>query len=151
MKPEIVAGDYIVGDRVRVTDNAYVSDYKGKFGDVVKTGASSSGFYSVTVRFDDGAQASFAYKTSLELTPRGYGAPAVPDNDPVNNPKHYTSHPSGVECIQITSHMGFLLGNAVKYIWRADLKNDAIEDLKKARFYLDREIVKREKESASNG
>lgn len=37
-------------------------------------------------------------------------------NDAVNNPKHYTEHPSGVECIQITEHMGFNLGNAVKYL-----------------------------------
>lgn len=67
------------------------------------------------------------------------------NNDPVNHPKHYTVHPSGIECIQITEHMGFNLGNAVKYIWRADLKNDALEDLKKARWYIDREIQKREK------
>lgn len=66
---------------------------------------------------------------------------------PVNHPSHYTNHPSGVECITITEHMGFCLGNAVKYIWRADLKNDAIEDLKKARFYVDREIAKREQQS----
>jgi hypothetical protein len=72
-------------------------------------------------------------------------------NDPVNRPKHYTSHPAkcecgkSIECIQITEHMGFNLGNAVKYVWRADLKNDALEDLKKARFYIDREIQKREK------
>lgn len=58
----------------------------------------------------------------------------------VNNPKHYNSHPSGIECIQITEHMGFCLGNAVKYIWRADLKADAIEDLEKAKWYLEREI-----------
>jgi hypothetical protein len=64
--------------------------------------------------------------------------------DPVNHPSHYVSHPSKVECIQITEHMGFCLGNAIKYIWRADLKADAIEDLKKARWYLDREIAKRE-------
>jgi hypothetical protein len=67
------------------------------------------------------------------------------DIDPVNHPTHYTEHPSGIECIQITEHMGFNLGNAIKYIWRADLKNDAIEDLKKARWYLDREIGKRER------
>lgn len=66
-------------------------------------------------------------------------------HDPVNHPKHYTAHPSGVECIQITEHMGFCLGNAVKYIWRADLKLDAIEDLKKARWYIDRELEKRTK------
>ena len=63
--------------------------------------------------------------------------------DIVNHPKHYTSHPSGIECIQVTEHMGFNLGNAVKYIWRADLKNDAIEDLKKAAWYIDREIKRR--------
>ena len=64
-------------------------------------------------------------------------------NDPVNHPKHYTNHPSGIECIQITRHMGFNLGNAMKYIWRADLKNDAIEDLEKAVWYLKDEIEKR--------
>ena len=67
-----------------------------------------------------------------------------PKNDAVNNPKHYTNHPSGIECIQVTEHMGFNLGNAMKYIWRCDLKKDAIEDLKKARWSLDREINKRE-------
>lgn len=65
-------------------------------------------------------------------------------SDVVNHPTHYTSHPSGIECIQITEHMGFNLGNALKYIWRCDLKHDAIEDLRKARFYIDREIAKRE-------
>ncbi len=65
-------------------------------------------------------------------------------HDAVSHPKHYTSHPSGVECITVTEHMGFNLGNAVKYIWRADLKADAVEDLKKARWYIDRELQKRE-------
>lgn len=69
-------------------------------------------------------------------------------HDSVNHPKHYTAHPSGVECIQITEHMGFCLGNAVKYIWRADLKNDALEDLKKAVWYIQREITKRENANA---
>jgi hypothetical protein len=66
-------------------------------------------------------------------------------NDPVNHPKHYTDHPSGIECIEITEHMGFNLGNALKYIWRCDLKEDAVEDLCKARWYIDREIAKRTK------
>jgi hypothetical protein len=66
-------------------------------------------------------------------------------DDPINHPKHYTSHSSGVECIQITEHMNFCLGNALKYIWRAGLKDDAIEDLKKAKFYLEREITRLEK------
>lgn len=61
--------------------------------------------------------------------------------DPVNKPTHYRQHPSGVECIQITEHMNFNLGNAVKYIWRAGLKSDdRLEDLKKAAWYVNREI-----------
>lgn len=56
------------------------------------------------------------------------------------NPSHYQNHPSGIQCIEITEHMNFCLGNAIKYIWRAGLKNNAIEDLEKARWYLDREI-----------
>ena len=67
-------------------------------------------------------------------------------NDNIQHPKHYTSHPSGIECIQITRHMGFNLGNAIKYIWRADLKNDALEDLEKAIWYLLDEIQKRKSE-----
>ena len=60
-------------------------------------------------------------------------------SDPVNHPKHYNAHPSGVECIQITEHMNFNVGNAMKYLWRTDHKN-GLEDLKKARWYIDREI-----------
>ena len=65
-------------------------------------------------------------------------------HDPVNHPKHYTAHPSGVECIQIAEHFNFCLGNAIKYIWRAGEKGDALEDLRKARWYLDREIERRQ-------
>ena len=64
--------------------------------------------------------------------------------DNINHPKHYLGHPSGIECIQITRHMNFNLGNAIKYIWRADLKNNSIEDLKKAIWYINDEIMKRE-------
>lgn len=64
-------------------------------------------------------------------------------SDPVNHPDHYNKHPSGVECIDIIQHMGFNLGNAMKYIWRADLKNNANEDMKKAIFYINQELAKR--------
>ena len=63
--------------------------------------------------------------------------------DPVNHPAHYLAHRSGIECIQITEHMSFTLGNAVKYIWRADEKGDAINDLCKAAWYIEREITRR--------
>ena len=61
-------------------------------------------------------------------------------HDSVNHPKHYTEHPSGVECIEITEHMNFCVGNAIKYLWRAGLKGEQVEDLRKARWYIDREI-----------
>ena len=63
-------------------------------------------------------------------------------HDNVNHPKHYTSHPSGVECIEITEHLNFCIGNAIKYLWRAGLKGEQIEDLRKARWYIDREIAR---------
>lgn len=62
------------------------------------------------------------------------------NNDSVNHPKHYTSHPSGIECIQITEHMDFCIGNAIKYLWRAGGKNDEVEDLEKAVWYIQRKI-----------
>jgi Protein of unknwon function (DUF3310) len=62
--------------------------------------------------------------------------------DMVNNPEHYTSDPSGVECIEITRHRNFNVGNAIKYLWRAGLKDNGkhIEDLQKAVFYIEDEI-----------
>jgi len=62
--------------------------------------------------------------------------------DLVNHPLHYTSDPSGVECLEITRHRNFNVGNAIKYLWRAGLKDDSktIEDLKKAVFYINDEI-----------
>lgn len=74
-----------------------------------------------------------------------------PIDDAVNHPSHYTSHPSGVECIQITEHMNFCRGNALKYCFRAGLKGgpeNEIEDLKKAVFYLQREIARLEDKNA---
>ena len=65
-------------------------------------------------------------------------------DDPVNHPAHYTGHPSGIECIQITRWMNFNMGNVIKYVWRAGNKGNALEDLKKARWYLDDEIKRRE-------
>ena len=69
-------------------------------------------------------------------------------NDQVNHPKHYTSDPSGIECIDITRHRNFNIGNAIKYLWRTGLKEDKdrkiidkqVEDLNKAVWYLVDEI-----------
>ena len=78
--------------------------------------------------------------------------------DKVNHPAHYTSHPSGVECITITRHYCFAVGNAIKYLWRAGLKKEEgyadvqkeIEDLKKAAFYIYDRINQLEKSQYPN-
>lgn len=70
----------------------------------------------------------------------------------VNHPTHYNSHPSGIECIDVIEHYNFCIGNAVKYLWRAGLKEEAgmlgnskeIEDCKKAIWYINRHIRKLE-------
>lgn len=72
-----------------------------------------------------------------EATPEKY--------DAVNYPKHYLQHPSGIECIEITEHFNFCIGNAIKYLWRGDHKN-GLEDLKKAVWYINREIDRRTKD-----
>lgn len=69
--------------------------------------------------------------------------------DAVNKPKHYNTHPSGVECIQVTEHMNFNVGNAVKYLWRYEGKN-GLEDLKKAAWYVNREIKRMEKQDGKD-
>ena len=68
--------------------------------------------------------------------------------DNVNHPAHYTSHPSGIECIEVVRHYCFPIGNAIKYLWRAGLKKEQgideidkeIEDLKKAIWYINDRI-----------
>jgi len=66
----------------------------------------------------------------LTTSPKGF--------DPITRPKHYTTHPSGIECIEVTRHMNFNLGNAIKYIWRE--KGNRQQDLEKAIWYLQDEI-----------
>lgn len=61
------------------------------------------------------------------------------DSDPVEHPNHYTRI-NGLECIEVTRHFNFCLGNAIKYIWRAGHKGDAVQDLRKAIQYLEFEI-----------
>lgn len=77
-------------------------------------------------------------------------------DDLINKPKHYNEHPSGVECITITEEMPFNIGTAMAYLWRVGLKDGVsdIDDLKKAAWFVQREIKRRErikeKEKTSN-
>jgi hypothetical protein len=82
------------------------------------------------------------------MSPTGSSEETKMSKDMVNNPPHYTSDPSGIECIEVTRHRNFNIGNALKYLWRAGLKEDAsisaiqkqVEDLEKAIFYIKDEI-----------
>lgn len=65
---------------------------------------------------------------------------AILHHDPVNRPRHYRSHPSGIEPIEITRHESFLRGNVIKYVMRAPYKGNELEDLQKAEYYLKAEI-----------
>lgn len=80
---------------------------------------------------EDGTHASIAARTMADITMK---------DEKVNHPPHYNKHPSGIECIDVVEHMNFNRGNAIKYIWRAGNKGSAIEDLEKAKWYIEREI-----------
>jgi len=98
----------------------------------------------LNTRIDELEYPRIAATNTLPVLPTGRTMHLVPENDPVNHPPHYTSHPSGVECIEITEHMSFPTGRAIECIWKADEKGDDIKDLQKAIWYLNREINKRQ-------
>ncbi|MGK5496373.1 DUF3310 domain-containing protein [Streptomyces sp. URMC 125] len=143
-----------VGDRVRVTRpeggelSAAGALFVGQLGTVADIDNPEDAPYPYAVAFDTGSRLCFAedeltYPEDSEAVirfPRHEENLAASESDPVHHPSHYTSHPSGIECIQITEHMNFCLGNAMKYIWRAGLKtDDPIQDIDKAIWYLQRE------------
>lgn len=74
-------------------------------------------------------------------------------SDNVNHPKHYTSDPSGIECIEITRHRNFNIGNAIKYLWRNGLKDSdsQVQDLQKAVWYINDEIKRLESITKRDG
>ena len=83
-----------------------------------------------------------------ELAPLPHTPDTPPQADPVEHPTHYTSHPSGVECSTITRHMSFNIGNVFKYLWRCDHKDNRLQDLRKAKWYLEDEIKLEESKQA---
>jgi len=83
-------------------------------------------------------------RENISNQPQG-STDSMESKEAVNHPSHYNSNPSGIECIDVVEHMTFNIGNAMKYLWRAGHKGNLIEDLKKARWYVDREIQRLEK------
>lgn len=149
-RPAVDVSKVTVGDTLEVVN-----------GDtVVVTEVSANGrWYEVHFRMENGSTDYWEYTrdglvggskshrhTIVEHTPK-----STPATNPVSHPSHYTSHPSGVECIQVTQHMSFNLGNVVKYVWRNGLKDsggDDLQDLKKAQWYLNKEIERLEATAA---
>jgi hypothetical protein len=82
------------------------------------------------------ADCGFPFRPHVADCPAHQAFKNLPKPDPVNHPPHYTSHASGIECIEFTRLMSFDLGNAFKYLWRCNLKGNKLEDLKKALWYL---------------
>ena len=80
----------------------------------------------------------------IEQIERDFG---VHESDPVNSPSHYRWLPNGIEVIDITETLNFCLGNAVKYILRADHKGKPEEDIRKSIWYLERELDRRKRDN----
>ena len=71
-------------------------------------------------------------------------------NSKVNHPQHYNQLPNGIECIEVIEWFNLNLGNVIKYIWRAEHKGKLLEDLRKAKWYLEREIARVESQQNEN-
>jgi hypothetical protein len=151
-----------VGDRVVVVAPAAYrpSDivaglYSDKVGVISSVYADASLPYPYEVTFEGGGSLCF---TDNELIHESEFLLATADlssasevvsgdtHDAVNHPAHYTWLPGGLEVIDITKNFGFVRGNALKYLFRADFKGRTVEDLKKARWYIDYEIKQLEAE-----
>lgn len=88
------------------------------------------------MNFQDGSKRIFPIQLQSDSKEANHGRRS-------QSPKHYNENPSGIECIQVVRHLGFNIGNAIKYCWRAGFKSrNAIEDLQKAIWYIEDEIVR---------
>lgn len=124
--------DFKVGDEVRVLSD---SDHRSEQGEVGTVGFVGQAYVHVQFSEHDPDRNFITVFSPHELELVGV-------EDVVNHPSHYTAY--GAEVIDITEHLNFCRGNAVKYIARAGLKdpNKELEDLEKAAFYLNREIAR---------
>ena len=123
--------DVIVNTKI---EHAYGDTPQGTAGTVVRE--SGAGLFEV--RLQGGLGIRVFSKHSLDAIPNRSGrAP-----DMVNHPPHYTSHASGIECIDVVEHLSFNIGNATKYLWMAGKKGDAVTDLEKSLWYIQREITR---------
>lgn len=137
--------------QIRLLTGSY--DEEHQLGDVLKaTKVRAHGDYDA-YRTESGWNV-IVYEDPANAKAGDWSGELVTTDDAVEHPKHYTSHPSGIEAIEITRHFLFSIGNAIKYLWRAGLKKDLslddidkeIEDLRKAKWYIDDRITQLEEE-----
>ena len=145
---------YKVGDKVKIVKQQdKLEEHEapiGSVGKIIKTDKYNKLAYLVesdAFKFGLGINENtwWFVESNLELV-------SDEDNqDVVNQPKHYTSDPSGIECIQVTRHRNFNIGNAIKYLWRCGLKdsNPQTQDLRKAIWYIEDEIKRLEQGSCT--
>lgn len=123
-----------VGDKVRLIEGL-CGWSKNDTGIVVEEDES---ILPYRVRMDSGGHEWFGASELEHVVPTPEAEPV----EQIHHPEHYTwlKGVGGVEVIDITSNFGFVRGNALKYLMRADHKGKQLEDLKKARWYVDYEI-----------
>lgn len=125
---------YRAGDEVRIITEG---DYKGVRGRVYSVNSHVTAPYPYGIKLYLVGRVD--YKAFADKDLELWEAPA---GETVDSPSHYTWLPNGIEVIDLTEHLNFCRGNAVKYLCRAGLKNPAteLEDLRKALWYVQREI-----------
>lgn len=134
---------YKTGDRVRIVQPGGFSGYKGR---VTSVNALATAPYPYGVKIFVESHAKYIHLAEDEIE---LDTGAVETSNAVDHPSHYTWLPNGLEVIDLTEHLNFSRGNAVKYICRADRKGNELEDLQKARWYIEREIQRIQKETKS--
>ncbi|MFJ3634651.1 DUF3310 domain-containing protein [Streptomyces sp. NPDC090112] len=141
------------GDKVRVSSPELPTDhskrYQGFRGVVYSVNSHTTAPYPYGVKLYVHGQAKFLNLAEDEIEAIS-AALSDGSDSAVDHPSHYTWLPNGLEVIDLTENLNFNRGNGVKYIVRAGRKDAATElqDLKKARWYIDREIQRLNKEQA---
>lgn len=137
--------DSKVGDKVRATGAAW-DDFKGQLGKVTALQDDRPDRPLVAFargEFSWGAWGEYAVELAEAADVAQEEANEAPD---AINPPHYQGFSNGAQVIDLTEHLSFSLGNCVKYVCRAGKKTqNPIEDLKKAQWYLDREVARLER------
>lgn len=133
------------GDMVRILQHG---SYSGLRGRVTSVNAHMTAPYPYGVKVFIGGSPKYVHLAEDEIE---LWSTDVETSSKVDHPSHYTWLPNGLEVIDLTECLNFNRGNSVKYLCRAGKKDPAteLEDLKKARWYVEREIARVEKESKS--